>query len=154
MIRENNRLTSILRSMIRSRILTGLLCFSFFMLPISVAPKSSCHASGMEKANKNDFQMGASIDWNHSSIHRILFDNHCSCSSSVSSCCMGHINNSPKNPRISLPQTDTLRKLPVLLATVIKSSDHTPLSQQHAYVHDFNSFLQKESFLVNCAFLI
>ena len=142
-----------LRRMIRSRILMGILCLLFLMLSVRVTSKS-CHAFEKEKAHENHYYFAQSLKGNHSSMPRIPLENPCSCSSSVSSCCMGTMNNTSKNSHVSLPCRDTLRQLSLLEAVVIKLSAYIPLSQRDRCFDDFSSFLQEESFLVNCTFLI
>jgi len=137
----------------RSRILIGTLCLLFLMCSIRVASKS-CNAAVMEKGDNNHFHIAPGVNWNHSSMARIPLENPCSCSSSESSCCKCAIKKAPKNSRVTLLYRDTLRQLSVLQAVVIKLSDYIPLSQKGRCFDDFNSFLQEESFLVNCTFLI
>jgi len=153
MVRGHNCLISILRSMTRSRILMGILCILFLVLSIRVASKS-CHAFEKEKAHENHYDFAQSLNGDHSSMARIPLENPCSCSSSESSCCKCAIKKAPKNSRVTLLYRDTLRQLSVLQAVVIKLSDYIPLSQKGRCFDDFNSFLQEESFLVNCTFLI
>ncbi len=150
MLRESD---GMLRRMIRSRILMGILCLIFLMLSVRVASKS-CHAFEKEKAHENHYQFAQSLKGNHSSMPRIPSENPCSCSSSVSSCCMGTMNNTSKNSHVSLLSGNIPRQLSVLQAVVIKLSDYIPLSQEGRCFDNFNSFLQEESFLVNCTFLI
>ena len=142
-----------LRRMIRSRILIGILCLLFLILSIRVVSRS-CHAFEKEKAHENHYYFAQSLKGNHSSIPRIPLESSCSCSSSVSSCCMGTMNSISQNSHVSLLSGSTLRQLSVLQAVVIKLSDYIPLSQKDRCFDNFNSFLQKESFLVNCTFLI
>ena len=141
------------RSIIRSRILMGILCILFLILSIRVASKS-CHAFEKEKVHDNHYHFAQSLNGDHSSMPRIPLENVCSCSSSESSCCMGAMNSIYKNSLISLLCGNTLRQLSVLYATMIKPSAYIPLSQKEICFHDFNSSLQKEFFLVNCTFLI
>jgi hypothetical protein len=72
----------------------------------------------------------------------------------VSSCCMGTMNSTSKNSHVSLLSGNIPRQLSVLHTVVIKLSDYIPLSQKGRCFDNFNSFLQEESFLVNCTFLI
>ncbi len=140
-------------SMIRSRILMGILSLLFIMLSIRMA-SMSCHAFEKEKAHENHYQFAQSLNGDHSSMPRIPFESSCSCSSSVSSCCMGTMNSTSKNSRVSLLSGNILRQLSILHAVVVKLSDYIPLSQKGRCFDDFNSLHQEESFLVNCTFLI
>jgi hypothetical protein len=72
----------------------------------------------------------------------------------VSSCCMGAINSMSKNSHVSLLCGNTLRQASLLQATIIKPSAFMPISRKDRCFNDFSSFLQEESFLVNCTFLI
>ena len=153
MVWRHKCLMSILRSMIRSRIFMGILCLLFLMLSVRVASRS-CHAFEKEKAHENHYQFAQSLNGDYSSMSRIPFENHCSCSSSVSSCCIGTMNSTSQNSHVSLLSGNTLRQLSVLQAVVIKLSDYIPLSQKGRCFDDFNSFLQEKFFLVNCTFLI
>ena len=137
----------------RSRILIGTLCLLFLMCSIRVASRS-CHAFEKEKAHEDHYQFAQGLSGDHSSIPRIPLESSCSCSSSVSSCCMGTMNSTSKNSHVSLLSGNIPRQLSVLQAVVIKLSEYIPLSQKGRCFDDFNSFLQKESFLVNCTFLI
>ncbi len=141
------------RRMIRSRILMGILCLLFLMLSVRVASKS-CHAFEKEKAHENHYQFAQSLKGNHSSMPRIPPENPCSCSSSVSSCCMGAINSMSKNSHVSLLCGNTLRQASLLQATIMKPSAYMPISRKDRCFDDFNSLLQEEFFLVNCTFLI
>ena len=143
----------VLRKIIRSRILMGILCLLFLMLLIRMA-SMSCHAFEKEKAHENHYQLAQGLNGNYSSMPRVPLDNVCPCSSSVSSCCMCATKNIPKNSRVSLLSGNTLRQLSVLQAVVVKLYDYIPLSQKDRCFDDFNSFLQEEFFLVNCTFLI
>ncbi len=141
------------RSMIRSRILIGILSILFLMLSVRVTSKS-CHAFEKEKAHENHYQFAQGLNGDHSSMPRIPLENPCSCSSSVSSCCMGTMKSTSKNSHTFLLSGNTLRQLSVLQAVVVNFSDYIPLNQRDRCFDDFNSFLQEESFLVNCTFLI
>ncbi len=141
------------RSIIRSRILMGILCILFLILSIRAASKS-CNAFEKEKAHRSHFHIATGINLNHSSMPRIPLENVCPCSSSENSCCRCDIKSTTKNSHISLLCGNTLRQLSVLYATMIKPSAYIPLSQKEICFHDFNSSLQKEFFLVNCTFLI
>lgn len=153
MLRSHNCLISALRSMIRSRILAGLLCLFFLVSSLRMIP-DSCSAFEREKPHKNHSHIALGIDWSHPSIPRIPLENRCPCSSSVGSCCMGPINSASKNSNMSLFYGDNLRRLSVLQATMIKPFDGKPSIQNDKCLHDFNSFNRKEVFLVNCTFLI
>ena len=142
-----------LRRMIRSRILMGILSLLFLMLSVRVASKS-CHAFEKEKAHENHYQFAQILNGDHSSMPRIPLDSSCSCSSSVSSCCMSTMNNISQNSHVSLLCGNTLRQASLLQATIIKPSAYMPISRKDRCFNDFSSFLQKESFLVNCTFLI
>lgn len=137
----------------RSRILIGTLCLLFLMCSIRVASKS-CNAAVMEKGDNNHFHIAPGVNWNHSSMPSTPSENCCSYSSSASSCCMCAIKNTPKNSHASLLYRDTLRQLSTLQPDMIRPSAHVLLSQKDRCFHDFNSFHQKEFFLVNCTFLI
>ncbi len=131
----------------------GILCILFLILSIRVASKS-CNAFEKEKAHENHYQFAQGLNGDHSSMPRIPLENPCSCSSSVSSCCMGTMNSISQNSHVSLLCGNTVRQLSVLYATMIKPSAFIPLSQKEICFHAFNSSLQKEFFLVNCTFLI
>ncbi len=142
-----------LRSMIRSRILIGILSLLFLMLSVRAASRS-CHAFEKEKVHDNHYQFAQSLNVGHSSMPRIPLENPCFCSSSESSCCMGAINSMSKNSHVSLLCGNTLRQASLLQAAIIKPSAYMPISRKDRCFNDFSSFLQKEFFLVNCTFLI
>jgi len=142
-----------LRRMIRSRILMGILSLLFLMLSVRAASRS-CHAFEKEKAHENHYQFAQILNGDHSSMPRIPLESSCSCSSSVSSCCMGTMNSISQNSHVSLLSGNIPRQLSVLQAVVIKLSAYIPLSQKDRCFDDFNSLLQEEFFLVNCTFLI
>ncbi len=140
--------------MIKYRIFIVILCLLFLMVSIRMAPKM-CNASEMEKAQENHFHMAQGMNLNYYHMtHNIPFENGCSCSSFISPCCMGDINNMLENLHVSLLYRDILRQLFVLQTTMTNSFDYKPLSQKYRYLHDFNSLQQKDFFLVNCTFLI
>jgi len=142
-----------LRRMIRSRILMGILSLLFLMLSVRAASRS-CHAFEKEKAHENHYQFAQSLNVGHSSIPRIPLESSCSCSSSVNSCCMGTMNSISQNSHVSLLSGSTLRQLSLLYDTVIKPSAFIPLREKDRCFDDLNSLLQEEFFLVNCTFLI
>lgn len=145
---------SLLRSMIKFRLLTGLLCLFFFVLSIR-GIADSCNAFEMESHQKDHSHIAPGINWNHSSVPRIPLENRCSCSSPVRSCCMGPIYNTPQNSHVSLLPKDTPRRLLVLQAAPIEEPfDGKPLTRKQRWFRNVNSSKPTEIFLVTCAFLI
>ncbi len=154
MFRGYNRPIATFRSVIRSRILAaGVLCLFFLALSIRVTPES-CYAFEKGKPHKNHITIVPEINWNYSSVPRIPHENQCSCSFPRRSCCMGPINSTPKDSHNSLFFSDTFRRLSVLQTLMIRPPNRKPLIQQNRCFHNFNSSVQKEVFLVNCALLI
>lgn len=151
MIRGQSCFISVLRSMIRSRILIGTLCLLFLMLSIKVAP-NSCNASEMERDHKNHFHIVSAVTWNSSTMPGIPIEN--CCSSSRNSCCIDVTKNTLRSSLVALHCRDTLRQLSALQITVREPSACTPLGQKERFFSDLNSFLQKDFFLDNCTFLI
>ncbi len=151
MIRGQSCFISILRRMIRSRILIWILCLLVLMLSIRFAPEN-CNASEVEKAHKSYFDIRQGMGWNPSSMPGIPTGS--CCSSSVRSCCMDATEKTLKSSLAALPCRDTLRQLSALQITVIEPSACTPLGQKERFFPDLNSFLQEDFFLDNCTFLI
>jgi hypothetical protein len=149
----HNHPISTLRSMIRSRILIGPLCLLFLVLLIR-AGTQRCFAPETEKAHGQYVHIVPVTNWNHAPKPHIPSENGCACSFSVDSCCMDATSNTPKNFHVFLTHGDNPRRSSTLQAAMIRPFESTPLRHRDSHFRDSNSFDHKESFLVNCTFLI
>lgn len=145
---------SLLRSMIKFRLLTGLLCLFFFVLSMR-GISDSCNAFETERHQKDHFHIAPGIHWSHSSVSRIPLENRCSCSFPVRSCCMGPISSTPQNSHVSLLPKDTPRRLSVLqVAAIEEPFDYNVWTRKQRWFNNFNSSKPTEILLVTCALLI
>ncbi len=142
-----------LRAIIRSRVLMGFLCFVFLMFSFRVALKS-CNASEMEMAPTSFPQIALGINWNLSSMPHIPFEDRCSCSSSMKSCCVFTNSNIQQNFHGAFFYKKPLHASSLSPATLIKIFDFTPFNQKDRSLPDLNYFHQKDLFLVTCVLLI
>lgn len=137
----------------KARILIGLMCFSFLLLSVRWTAKS-CSALETEKAHENHLHVTQDIVLCHSLLPHVPLEHRCSCAFSINSCCMDGTYNTGKNFHATLSDKDTFRRLSVPQATMIRPVDPQPIGGGDRDLSGFDCLDQKESFLVNCTFLI
>jgi hypothetical protein len=146
-------LISVFRCRVRCQAVIGLLCLFVLVVSGGGSPKS-CGALETERVEKKHLHIAPGVFWKHVSGSRPPSENDCSCSVSLTSCCIDGSYNAPKGSHAFLRSRDDPRPISGLRPTMIRPLDLEPLGKTDGHFCNFISIDQREFFLVNCAFLI